>query len=469
MRAALPLALLFLLSGVPSPGSASSPLGPGDGPLDLVFHITQDGVPLEGSVWASQPADDGVYRIMEADLDGGEATLHAWPGGIHLNLVGAEPERPSLGFGDFDVESAMDLPVDLAARDATVPLDVRVTDSGTGALLPGGAVMAQMLFGVPLCIGEKSATGAPPLSGQPSSSPPPEPCDLQMEEPGHLVGRVPPGVILLRGDTDRYAPCLVGYTTEGQPPCEIHAPRQTAVATGEGVDLDLPLRPVPPPDADVEGYLVSGVTGEAVPRKSIQFHGTGDFSTVFFSAYLDEDGSYRLRVPAGDYVASASLCGHDPLRVTFTATRDSVLRLDFTLPAPAPVEEGTWTSGTVTMGRTYAGPTGGPVPWPECDARMSPSATMTGQPPEGQPADAEPAAAAPPEPEPVRPTLVGLVAIADFGGGLGPLHGAAENDAATSASLEQAPESPKPSPAAPWEVAALALAALALALRRRLA
>jgi hypothetical protein len=260
-------------------------------------------------------------------------------------------------------------------------------------------------------------------------------------------------VLVLRVSTENYSTCMVGYQDEATGPCRLYAPALRTLQATEGVDLEatVALPVIPPPDAGVEGYLLSNITHRALPSKSIQFQGTGLYAGVGFSASLDGDGSFRLRIPAGGYTASAFVCGHDGARVPFTATSGETLHLDILLEryghAASSPPEG--------AGSSYTG-SGGPPAYPACDSRTP---TIGPGPGAGEQPTSRTTSSAP---QPVAPQVYGGLAVADFNGGLGPY--GIESESGTTTALAEAP--PRDSPAlAP---ALLALGLVGLAVRRRL-
>jgi hypothetical protein len=470
----LGVAGLLIAAAVPPAFAAD----PGEGPVTVRFEFTDHGQPVQGSLHATH-WEDGAWQAADGPLDdAGSVALHLSAGQWILELRSGLPDGHPLGSGFLEVAESFDAHVDLAAGEPTVPVDVSVVDASTGGLVGGGELVAQMLFGQPQCIGLRPAqgNGEPSMSGQP---PPPstEACDLKWAEPGHLVGKVPPGVLTLRVLPEEVT--CVDTPHEGQHPCYRHVPRSVSVAAldGEPLSATIPLLPVHAPDAVVEGYLVSDVTGQAIAGKHVEFQGTGDFSAVTFSASVDEDGSFRVGLPAGAYKAWAWVCGHDELTVPFGVAANESLRLDLRLhertatEAPAAATptaaedanstatgEGSTRTGTPTAATTPT-PTGigGPAEttYPACDADADPAPG--------------PGATAPPsdgssEPQPdseeqSEVQLVGTLAFFDYGGGLGPY--GVESGSGTTTLAEAPHRSPALAPAV------LALALVGLAVRRR--
>lgn len=442
------LASLLLLVPVLSmvPGGAAGPYGPGDGPLTLSVRLTEGGVPFQGTLWASQQVEDAWRYAEAATGPDGTVVLHLWPGQAHLNLHRGDLGDAVVGGASLDLKEDLAVAQDLEPAPASVPVDLRIVDAATGEPLADAQAGPQMLFGPHLCIGQRAATmtmtGSP---GQAPPSPPPsEPCDLQWTAPGRLQGLVPPGTLILSLSTRDQAVCVLRYEEPEREPCRMHAPasRWLAAPAGGSLAATLPLLAVPEPDAGVEGYLVSNLTGEALPRKHLSFRGTGDYASVYFSAYLDGHGSYRLRVPAGDYTVRAWVCGHDELVQRFTAPQGETLRLDLLLRALGTTPRPTTTSspdnatsgsgggggggsggggggGGATVGAsgsTYTGTQGNQ--YPACD--HTPTPTTVGAPVTEEPTASRSSTTAAAQPEDTEVRIVGTLAVADFGGGLGP-------------------------------------------------
>lgn len=495
MRRMAVLLLLLALAAAPQPANAGPPGDPG-GPLALTLRITDGGVPAAGSMWFSQEVDGG-HRYGDVQLDSaGVATVHLWSGRVDLNLRGPPPDDRPQGYGQVYLTGDTDLALDLADQPATVPVDLRFQDAETGEPLESLNVVPQMLFGDYLCIGRRAVTMTASSSGSPAQTPPPgEPCDLDWAGPGHLVGHVPPGVLSLRAEEVRYAPCMVAYQAPEQEPCRLHAPvyRALQATEGETTTATIPMLAVPEPDANVEGYLISDVTGKALPRKFAVLRGSGDFATVSIGADMDQDGSYRLRIPAGHYTAVANLCGHDAIAVPFDVVAGQTLRLDLHLPAAGTTQGSTTptsdsfvgsdgvttsTSRSSSAGSSYSG-SGDPYAqyaYPACDHTPTPTTTS----PPGSDGSDEPGEAdEPAEPEPatsVQAQLIGSIAVVNFNGGLGPLGGARAPTGTTRTSSHDDATMPTGDgpgfrgfvDGLPWTFAALGVLALAVAVRRKL-
>jgi hypothetical protein len=272
-------------------------------------------------------------------------------------------------------------------------------------------------------------------------------------------GTLPEGIYDVQVEDPGWAMCNWAWRSTST--CRPYLPWHGSLAVaGNASRLDVALSRARDPDAGIEGYLISGITGAPLPHKPV-YVGDGDNQVA---VETDGDGSFRVALPSGTYHLSANLCGHEAVTLNVDLAAGDPVRQDITLPAL----QATYDGPTMTddQGHSYAAHasytgTGSPSSiYPACDYTPTPTFTGDAEPPEPETAAATPAQ------HTGHPAVTGSLMVVDFAGGLGPIggaHPAAETPAPTQGEL--APE--HRSPGFAWCVGVLAVVGLA-AVRRRL-
>lgn len=413
----LAVASLLAADAVQAQGAEGDP----EPTLTLSGTLYAGGVPVEGFVRLTQYA--ASYRLVHsaesnAGADG-RFELPAVAGLATTNLAvhrGADYTQASIRLrGDLD----FDWPVDGASLG-----DAPVRFAVNGPAEPDILVMDALRPGLYHCVmhpGEtEAATGPPPISGAPPSSTPapaPRDCPLTWISSGVAEGRLPRGLLAFTARDPDWAMC--NWTLGHPDACQPYVPFEGSAPVPEsGANVSIDLQRARPADTRLEGYYLSEVTGQPLARKPL-FLTDGEARIVVTT---DDDGSFRVGLPAGRYMVSATLCAHDPLEETIDLGAGAPLRQDFVQRRDS--QPDSFSSGSISASRS------GPAPsYPSCDG--TPTPTMAGTPASEEPPEEAPVAlspstgpAAPDDPgQPAKPELVEGRLVLRFEG-LGPIGGA---------------------------------------------
>jgi hypothetical protein len=421
-----------------------------------------DGSPASGMVMLTQY--NGTVLVHDDHVQVGP------DGRFTFNVGRAQTTNLAASAGGFDsgvslrVRDDLDFPwrVDRTTG-PMAPVQVLVRDGATDAPVTSDLLIMDAVTIAHHCVkqpGEmQAATGtAPPISGSPTSSPPPmqpRDCALTWEEAGQATGQLPQGIYVVQVHDPDWTSCNWEWRESDE--CRPYLPVHASLAVhADGAALNLTLLRARPADAWLEGYLLSELKPGPLPRKPI-YISDGDTSVA---VTMDEDGSYRIALPSGTYTLAADLCGHQGAVQTILLEPGATRRQDLTLTAQGTGSPGTGGSdGTVSWGPVAqtagSSQTGADPAYPACD--HTPTPTFTGSPQDAGEDGGEG------EDRVGHALPSSSLLVIDFGGGLGPLGGATAKDDEDLTSAGS-----KGSPALGPLALLLALALLAVAVRRRL-